>query len=364
MTTNTLTARERLLRTLDFQPGHPFIPDGWAWTETAAIWKTQGWDGRPLHEIFGTDPYADVGPFYGPMPVFTYALIEEDDTTRVYLNHEGILLREFKEHTDTSMPQFIRFPVENEQDFARLESERLQLSAEMRLDSDWHSHILNLQATELPRRCWPGRWGGFFGPLRNFMGLENLCIAFYEQPELIERMMAERAEMMIAVTERVLEHTTIDCFWFWEDMAYNHGSLINPRLFRRMALPHYRRVVEWLHSRGIRHIGLDSDGDISELIPLWVEAGINFLWPFEAEAGMDVLAVRREYGHAFAIGGGIPKAPIAQGGEAMRRAVDAVIPLLEDGGYLPELDHGAPPDISWPCMCEYMEYLTERVQRG
>jgi len=365
MTSTALTARERLQQTLDFTPGaQPFLPEGWAWTETCAVWRTQGWDGRSLADNFGTDRYADVAPHYGPAPDFAYTLIEEDATTRVYINPEGILMREFIEHADTSMPQFLKFPVEDEADFDKLYAERLQLSTELRLNEVWHTAIAGQADTPYPRRCWPGRWGGFFGAPRNLMGLENLCIAYYEQPALIEKMMVAQAYMLITVTEQVLQHTPIDVFWFWEDMAYNHGSLIDPKVFRKFAMPHYRRVVEWLHSKGIRHIGLDSDGDISELIPLWLDAGINFLWPFEVEAGMDVLAVRREYGHALAIGGGIPKLPIAQGGAAMRAAVDRVMPLLEDGGYLPELDHGAPPDIAWPQMCEYMEYLVERVRRG
>ena len=171
------------------------------------------------------------------------------------------------------------------------------------------------------------------------------------------------ADLMIAVTEEVLKHTQIDVFWFWEDMAYNHGSLVDPRLFRRYALPRYRKVVEFLHSRGIRHIGLDSDGDITELIPVWLDAGINFLWPFEVAAGMDVVAVRKEYGHGLAMGGGIAKQAVAIGGDTMRAEVDRVMPLVDDGGYIPELDHGAPPDITWDRFREYMEYLMERLGR-
>ena len=146
-------------------------------------------------------------------------------------------------------------------------------------------------------------------------------------------------------------------------MAYKTGPLIDPRVFRKFAFPHYRRVVEWLHSRGIKHIGLDSDGNISELVPLWLEAGINLLWPFEVEAGMDVIEVRAKYGHDLALVGGIEKR-WRGGGEAMRREVETVMPVVEDGGYIPELDHSAPPDISWAYFCEYIEYLKFRLGRG
>ena len=359
------TALERFLLTMQFRPADPpFVLAGWAWEETRAQWMQQGWDGTPAEELFGTDAYFDVAVHYGPEPGFAYEVLEQDETTRLYINTEGAVMREFIEHHDTSMPQFVKFPVETLEQFEQFEAERLGPSLDRRLGEDWRARMASHHDRSLPRRCWPGLWGGFFGSPRNLMGLENLCLAFYDQPALVERMMQRQADLMIAVTGAILEHTHIDTFWFWEDMAFNHGPLINPELFRKFALPHYRRVVEFLHSRGIAHIGLDSDGDITELIPLWLEAGITFLWPFEVAAGMDVLKVRREYGHGLAMGGGICKTAVARGGETMRREVDRVMPLVDDGGYVPELDHGAPPDITWDRFREYMEYLMHRLGRG
>jgi uroporphyrinogen decarboxylase len=359
------TARERYLQTVNFQPADPpFVVCSGAWQETREQWATEGWDGRPMHEIFGTDLLLPVAVYYGPAPAFSYEVLEEDDKTRVYVNHEGIVMREFKEHRDTSMPQFVKFPVENEADFEKLEQERLGLNPDVRFTDEWKERVQTWADLEWPRRCWADRWGGFFGPLRNLMGLEGLCIAFYEQPALIERMMAQRAEVMIAITEETLKYTDFEVFWFWEDMAYNHGPLMDPEMFRRFALPHYRRVCDWLRGQGIEHIWLDSDGDIHDLIPIWLEAGINGLWPFEVQAGMDVVEIRRTYGHDLAMAGGINKRAVAEGGEAMRRAVDRVMPLVEDGGYFPELDHSAPPDISWSNFAEYMTYLMHRLGRG
>ncbi len=361
----TDSARDRYLQTMAFQPASPpFLVAGWIWNETDERWRTEGWDGTPLATYFGTDAYCDVAPDHGPCPPFTYQLVAEDEVSRTFVDHDGILMREFVHHRDQSMPQFLRFPVESAADFDRLALERFGAKLPDRLNAAWCNQVAAAAGSNLPRRCWPGRWGGFFGPLRNLMGLENLCLAFYDQPLLIERMMAQRADQMIAIAAGVLQHTALETYWFWEDMAFNHGSLIRPDLFRRFALPHYRRVVDFLHSRGVRHIGLDSDGDIRELLPLWLDAGIDFLWPFEVAAGMDVLAVRREYGHDLALGGGIGKAAVAAGGATMRREVDRVMPLVDDGGYLPELDHGAPPDISWAAFVDYLTYLRERLGRG
>ena len=360
-----VSPRERFLRTLDLRSADPpFVRLSGAWKETRELWKSQGWDGRPLDEIFHTDKILAAAVYYGPVPRFQRKVLEEDERTCLFVNHEGIVMRELKEHRDTSMPQFVRFPVENLDDFEDLASERLALNHEWRFPADWKRKIEGWSESSWPRRCWADRWGGFFGPLRNLMGLENLCMAFYDQPKLIERMMEQRADSIIRITEEVLRYTDFEVFWFWEDMAYNHGSLIDPALFRRFAFRHYRRVCDWLRSRGIEHIWLDSDGDIRELIPVWMDAGINGLWPFEVQAGMDVLKVRETYGRDLRMGGGIDKRAVALGGNAMRREVDRVVPLVEDGGYLPELDHSAPPDISWQGMSDYVLYLLQRLGRG
>jgi len=386
------TSRERFLQTCEFKT----LEKSWVrwgsfvWPETEKNWRKQGYDGTPLDEAFGLDRLERVDPYYGPMPEFRHEVIEEDDETVTYINEEGILMKEFKEHADTSMPQFLRFPIETREDYEKFKKERLQLIPELRFTETWRNQVAQggrSQTTvgvsisqsegdtiqrkgdhevqeEWPRLCWADRWGGFFGPLRNFFGVQGLCIAFYEQPDLVKQMMEDRARAIIEITEETLKYTQFETFWYWEDMAYKSGPLVDPAMFREFALPYYKKVNEWLRSKGIKHIGLDSDGNVWKLIPIWIDAGIDILWPFEVQSGMDVNAVRKEFGRSFMIFGGIDKKEIAKGGEALKKEVDRVMPVVEDGGYIPELDHSVHPDIDWPTFCEYLDYLTRRLGWG
>ncbi len=360
-----MTSRERFLRTIRFQKTDmPYVGAVGGWQETHDRWRREGWDGRPLEEIFGTDRTLGVGVYYGPTPRFEYKVLEEDERTKTYVNHEGIIMRELKVYNSSSMPQFLKFPVENEADFDKLCSERLGLNFEERVLPDWDERVESWKSRTSPLMCFADRWGGFFGPLRNLMGLEGLALAFYDQPKLVEKMMDQRVEAIIEITDKILEYTDIDAFAFWEDMAYKTGPLLGPDMFRRFMVPRYKRVCEWLRSRGVEFVFVDSDGNVSELIPLWLEAGLTGVWPFEVAAGMDVCELRRTYGHDLVMMGGIDKRVVATGGEVMRQEVDRVMPVVEDGGYIPGLDHGAPPDISWKNVCEYMEYLLHRLGRG
>ncbi len=351
------TSRQRFLDTLKFKPvRRPWVRWGaFLRDETVERWKQEGWDGTPLDDYLDLDRLVRVDPWYGPVPEFRQEVLSEDFETVTYVNHEGIVMREFKQHHDMSMPQFVRLPVKTEAAVGRGElSEADQVVAQQKPTAQ----------EEWPRKCWADRWGGFFGSLRNMLGVENLCMAFYDQPRLIERMMKERADRIIEITAEVLKHARFDVFWFWEDMAYKNGPLVGPALFRKFAFPHYRRVCDWLHHQGIEHIGLDSDGDVTSLIPLWLDAGLDHLWPFEVQSGMDVVQVRKQYGRRLAMMGGLDKRVLGVGGEVMRQEVDRLMPLVEDGGYIPEMDHSVPPDVSWKNLCDYIEYLKHRVGRG
>ena len=90
--------RECFLQTLNFEPADPpFVRSSSAWPETFNLWMQQGWDGRSLEEIFGLDTFLPVEVYYGPAPEWPYEVLEEDDRTRTYVNHEGIQLRVLKD---------------------------------------------------------------------------------------------------------------------------------------------------------------------------------------------------------------------------------------------------------------------------
>ncbi|MGI6706517.1 MAG: hypothetical protein ACOX6S_09840, partial [Clostridia bacterium] len=102
---------------------------------------------------------------------------------------------------------------------------------------------------------------------------------------------------------------------------------------------------------------LDTDGDCTELIPLFLESGINLIYPFEVAAGCDIVAIRKQYPN-LAIMGGIDKREIAKGKEAIDRELERVRELFAYSGYFPALDHLIHPEISW----EDFQYLVWRLK--
>ncbi|MCD6291814.1 MAG: hypothetical protein J7M34_15060 [Anaerolineae bacterium] len=351
---------ERFYACMNYQPvDHaPFWAWG-GWPETIERWKREGYDPERVDLNMGADRRQAFSQWFFPHPPFERKVIAEDDEHILYVNHEGILMRELKRNPMSSMPQFVRFPVETREDFRRFWRERMQPDLNRRIGPDWKERLRLARSLPYPLIIIADRWGGFFGPLRNLLGLERLCTLFYDDPAFVEEMMDADADFIIAIMEQILDVVPIDAFSFWEDMAFKTSTLLSPRMARRYMLPRYRRVVDFLTARGVPFIGLDSDGMIDPLIPVWLDAGLNFLYPFEVQAGMDVVAVRKKYGRELRIWGGVDKRALARGPEAIDAELDRLKPLIDEGGYIPHPDHGIPPDVSFANYRYFMERLQE-----
>jgi uroporphyrinogen decarboxylase len=199
--------------------------------------------------------------------------------------------------------------------------------------------------------------GSLYGWLRNWMGVEGLSLALYDDRAFVEQAAAETADALLAYLEKALDGVEYDFAVFWEDMAYKTGSLIDPALYRSIFGPHYRRITDRLRRAGIEIMLLDSDGNVEELIPIWLDLGINWIYPMEVAAGMDVIDLRRRFGRDLLIGGGMDKRILAGSRDAIRRMVEEKIPLMQEGGYVPGCDHAMPPDIPWENYRYYRELL-------
>ncbi len=139
--------------------------------------------------------YTDT-PFF---PAFEYQVLSEDGSSRLVHDRDGILKRELTGYNTSSMPQFIRFPVETRQDFISL-LPRLDPDSPGRFSPDWN------RLTELyADRDFPAGLTicGAFGHPRNLLGVENLCMAYYDRPALIHEILEHWLDFYIRLADRV-----------------------------------------------------------------------------------------------------------------------------------------------------------------
>ncbi len=381
-----ITAKQRFLDICHFKrPGDLFTFDKF-WPETLEEWGKQGAPKEIINPPFLNDYfqfdqvhsltqiksgisaamlYQPPGLGYGitrwqrtPLvPSYEPGIVSEDERTITFTNGDSQTLKVSKDNL-TRMPTYLDWPVKDRATWNELKK-RLDPNTAERWPADWNAYVqeINKLGKDRPISL---EVGGFYGYLREWIGSERILYMFYDDPNLIEEMMEQMLYLEIEIIKRTLKDIKVHQASFWEDMCYKAGPLISPAMVRKFMMPRYKKVTDLLHSYGVDIIFLDSDGNVEQLVPLWLEAGINFHWPFEVAAGNDAVAFRKKYGKDLIIGGAIDKRALIKGKKAIKEEVISKVPfLLEQGGYFPSVDHLVPPDVTFANYCYYINLMRE-----
>ena len=183
---------------------------------------------------------------------------------------------------------------------------------------------------------------------------------YYDNHSLLKDILGHLCNLWLSMAEELTSKIDFDLAIFWEDMAGKQGSLISPAMFKEFLSPYYKRLIGFLKSRGIKYFSVDCDGKVDELIPLFIEAGINIMYPFERQAGNDLIAIRKKY-PGLGIIGGFDKNSLYNGKEYIDKELDAISWLIKQGGYIPFADHAIPPNSSWENFKYYRNKLNDII---
>lgn len=294
-----------------------------------------------------------------PKPAFSYEVYEETDNYIVARNEWGIKMKVAKD--GDTMPHFLERPVKNKADFDRLK-ERYQLNIKERYPDNWNELLIEYKNRTYPLSASDFPFG-IFGFARELMGPEALFYAFYDEPELVKDIMNFTADYLIAVWEKALVEAKPDFFRIWEDMAYKSGPLISPELFREFMLEPYKKLTGFIKDCGCKNILVDCDGNVTKLIPLFIEGGVTGLYPFECMSGMDVVKVREAF-PKLQMWGGINKRVLAASKEDIDAELEYKMSIISKGGYIPFADHFVPPDVSWDNFLHYRLKVKELLYKN
>lgn len=363
-----MTSRERFLALMDYGtwdsvPNHELG----VWPQTIQRWEREGlrihdlhWDWFTGEEYFGMDPKEFIPVNYGMLPGFEPEVLETTEEYEVVRHGNGVVTKALRAGTvhggRMSMDQYLSFPVTNLADFRALMT-RYDATRQGRYPAQWRKLMLpRWKARDhvlvLGRNC---SILGFYWRAREWMGTENLSYAWFEQPDLMHEMMAFIADFTIEVSRPILEETAPDYVAINEDMSMKTGPLLNPAHYIEYIQPHMRRVVEFFKSHGVRYVMVDTDGDCELLIPPLMDAGVDGVWPLERAAGMDPAMLRRKFGKSLRLWGGVDKRVLAQDTRAIDEHLASLAPVVEEGGYIPTVDHTVPPDVPLANFVYYME---------
>ncbi len=369
-----MTPRERCLATLLFEnlDRVPFEP-GWPRESTLKAWRAQGlpagvdWLDH-LHETLGiererTRPVAGPGVDFRLIPQFEEKVLVHKDGHYVVQDWKGNVC-EIADTFDVSYlrtakdfvtRRWIKCPVETRDDWERMK-ERYNPDSPGRLPTDFVARCEKAKAREDYIEVFVS---GPFWQMREWVGFERLCTMLLDDPDFAADMAAFYTDFVSTMLDRLLAGVVPDAIHLSEDMAYKGASMISPAMARRFLKPAWDRWASQIKAAGCPIVDVDSDGFIGELIPLWIESGVNVCDPIEVAAGNDINEFRRRFGRKMAYRGGVDKRAIAKGGRIIRAELKRIEPVVKGGGFIPSCDHGVPSDVSWPNFVDYSRELAK-----
>lgn len=326
-----LTVRERFLRVFRGEAISPPLLDDGLRDGVLERWRTQGLpaDVSPVAR-FGLTTHDRIGPDITPRIANPAALI-------------GLSARGYRA---AFSPTRDRFP------------------------KDWPAIVRKLATREQVIGIWATR--GFFQALGvgGWATLEPVLYAVHDSPRKVAHRLQLYGEFCARMLDETLREVVPEFIYLGEPIADNHGPLISPDAFRKLALPAYEAVIavarKHLHERpGAANLLVSTYGNAAVLLPTLLEAGVNILWVSEIGElpEMDYGRLRAKYGSRLGLIGGVPMRLLTGGTEEeMKREMRAIVPpLLATGRYVPLASGRVREDTSWPRYVRYREELAALV---
>lgn len=370
--------RENVNAILHYQPFEkmPIVSFGY-WGETVQKWADEGHITREEADgycRYGDNSEADraimkrlgfdfnwnscYGGNVGLYPAFDKKVLEQKaDGGQVIRDEQGLIV--LVKPGVVSIPAEIGTTLTDREVWEKEYLPRLQWEAE-RIDTSLFESLKDDSQRQLPvgLHC-----GSLMGYMRNLLGVEELSYQYVDDPELYEEIANTLAGLCYQSVKAILETgAKFDYAHFWEDICYKNGPLVSPDGFRQIIGPHYRKITNLLKEHGVDIVSVDCDGWIDTLLPIWLENGVNTMFPIEVGTWNASIAPWREkYGKDLRGVGGMNKTVFARDYQAVDQEVERLRPLMELGGYIPCPDHRIAPDAKFENVqyyCEKMKSLT------
>ena len=300
---------------------------------------------------FDTLDYHVVGGT-GPINGQTTAILDETEDYIIRRDYLGRTAKMYKNASTIAQP--LDFPVRNMDDWRRLKH----------MYEDCPSRTLPQQIELAKKRQAQGAYmvasiPGGFDVLRELMGEENCCIAFYEDAELICDILNTVSATNVRVLDEFSRHVKIDQLSIHEDMAGKSGPLIGPATIKEFMKPYYRNSWELLQNQGAAVFCQDSDGNMNAVIDAYRDCGVNLFYPCEPAAGMDIVDIRKKYGNSIIMKGGIDKHVLRGTKPQIRAELEYKLQPMMRNGMVFGMDHRIPNGTPLENYIYYVETARE-----
>jgi len=374
-----MNSRDRIKKLLDFKETDRVGIGEFLWAETIERWLKEGFpEGKLPEDYFGYD-FSWI--MFEQRMGFEERVLREDKENKVIESIDGVTFniskgqRHFPQE-DLDLPGIpIDYRIKEEKDWKRYKhlftpakwridfkpkiTPRFSFAPESLSTKEYYDKLKKEDKFIL----FTVREG--VENIRTKLSSKNLLFQFAYNPSWVMEMFEADANMTLKMYEYFIEEGfEFDGVWIWGDIAYKNGGYFSPSMYKKVLMPYHKKIFSYFREKNM-HVVYHTDGNIEELLPLLVDAGITALQPLEVKAGMDAVKLKKKYGKNLALIGNIDARELEKDKVVIEEEIKSKILLLkEGGGYIFHSDHSIPPNVSFEnykfaleCAKKYGSYM-------
>jgi uroporphyrinogen decarboxylase len=314
------------------------------WGVTIERWRREGLpSGISVEDYFG---YELSGFGADTSPQFPVKVLSEDEDYIVEKNSFGGIRKNHRDFSTT--PMIIDYPCKNREDWEKIKS-RLISSDSFDYRVDWVSARQGFF-----REYSRGRYITFnaavgYDQIQNYVASERLLKAVIKEPEWVKDMYWTDAKLVMNMCDRMMKGGfKFDGAFLYCDLGFRGGTFFSPKHFKEQLHPVFKEFCNYFHSKGMS-VFLHCCGNVKNLIPYFIEEGIDCLQPLEVKSGMDIIDLKQKYGDKICFMGGIDVRLMAlDDPKPIEKEIREKINVAkEEGGYIYHSDHSVPNNVSF-----------------
>ncbi len=192
-------------------------------------------------------------------------------------------------------------------------------------------------------------------------GIENLLMDFYLNPDFVHELLDKICDYNIAQINEALKYD-IDAIYFGDDWGQQKGLIMGYDIWKEFLYPRIQRMYGAARSAG-KYVMIHSCGDVDELFPDLIDAGLNCFNPFQPEV-MDVKEIIETYRGRLAFHGGLSMQKTLPFGtkEEVIAESKMLLELGREGGYIFSPSHSVESDTSLENILAFVEVAQAQLK--
>jgi hypothetical protein len=196
--------------------------------------------------------------------------------------------------------------------------------------------------------------------LWRIIGSENVMLWIGLYPDEVGQFVERINQFALEVAKAQIKAAAglLDGMVIWGDVAYRRDMFFSPDYWRKYFKPGVKSIVDLCHQNGLPVI-YHGCGNVKRIFEDFIEVGVDAYNPLEAKAGLDVVDLRRKYGHRIGFCGNMDVIVWARGTpEELKKVVLTKLNAAKGGGYIFQSDHSVPSNVSG----ENYDYVVKLVR--